>query len=316
MRYRRTVGRVIDVARLNFLRAVVASGSVHAAARNLGYTPSTVSQHLRTLQRETGLTLFEKAGRGIAPTAAGLRLAREAEEILGGLDRLDAVVAGLRHGRSSSLAVACSASVAQAWVPSVAEGLARRFPDLVLEVSLNEPHGGTGRRPPDIDVRTEPLYEPPRQQDGFHRHPLREEAFRLVLPAGHPAAEHDEVSLAALATEAWIDIDIYESPTGRIVMQACRAAGFTPRYVARFDDHHAVMALVAAGIGVTVLPELALQTVPRGAVHVGLVNPSPRRQVVAMVRDSAAHLPAVRAGLELLEETARAWGARSGPDGS
>lgn len=297
---------MIDVHRLTFLRAVLASGSIHAAARNLGYTASTVSQHLRTLQRETGLTLFEKAGRGITPTAAGLRLARESEEILSSLDRLEAVVADLRDGRSSSLAIACSASVAQAWIPSVADGLARRFPDLLLEVSLNEPHEGTGRRSPDIDVRTEPLYEPPRHQDGFRRHPLQEEAFRVVVPAGHPAADEDEVALASLAAEAWIDIDIYESPTGRIVLQACRAAGFTPRYVARFDDHHAVMALVAAGIGVTVLPELALRRVPPGVAHVGLVNPSPRRQVVAMVRDNAAHLPSVRAGLRLLEEAARA----------
>lgn len=295
---------MIDVNRLNFLRAVLATGSIHAAAGNLGYTPSTVSQHIRTLERETGLTLFEKSGRGITPTATAHRLAAESEEVLSGLGRLEAVVADLKDGRSSSLAIACSASVAQAWIPAVADGLAGRFPDLALEVSLNEPHEGSGRRPADIDVRTEPLYEPPRDEAGFHRHPLREEEYRVVVPFSHPAAGQDAVPLASLATEAWVDHDIYDSPTGRIVMQACHAAGFTPRYVARFDDHHAAMALVAAGIGITVLPELALQTIPAGVTHAGLVNPSPRRHVAAMVRDNAAHRKPVRAALQLLQEAA------------
>lgn len=296
---------MINVHRLSVLRAVVASGSIHAAATNLGYTPSTISQHIRTLQRETGLTLFESSGRGITPTAAGRQLATEGEEVLSTLDRLEATVADLRDGRSSSLVLACFASVAQAWIPSLAKTLSDQIPGVLLEISLNEPHEGPGRRPPDIDVRTEPLRDPPPPPDGFRRYLLQEEAFWVVVSHHHPAAAEPEVTLASLAGEPWIDNDVYDSPTGRIVAHACRAAGFTPRYVARSDDHHAAVSLVAAGLGVTVLPELALQRVPHGVAHVALINPTPRRRIVALVRENVAHLLTVRTGLRLLEEEAR-----------
>jgi DNA-binding transcriptional LysR family regulator len=296
---------MLDVHRLTILRAVVASGSIHAAATNLGYTPSTISQHIRTLQQETGLTLFETSGRGITPTAAGLQLATESEEVLICLARLEATVADLRDGRSSSLVLACFASVAQAWIPSLAAALSSHIPGVLLEISLNEPHEGPGRRPPDIDVRTESLRDPPPVLEGFRRYLLREEELRVVVPHTHAAAAAPQVALASLAGEPWIDNDVYDSPTGQIVSQACRAAGFTPRYVARSDDHHAAVSLVAAGLGVTVLPELALQRVPRTVTHVALVNPTPRRRIVAHVRESVAHLPTVRAGLRLLQRSAR-----------
>src|SRR5690349_3290956 len=94
---------MIDVQRLRVLRAVAASGSAQAASEHLGYTPSAVSQPLEALQRETGLVLFEKAGRGIAPTASAKVLAAESDELMESLNRLGGVVDHLREGRSGSL---------------------------------------------------------------------------------------------------------------------------------------------------------------------------------------------------------------------
>src|SRR5215217_2951170 len=99
------VGAMIDVQRLRVFRAVVASGSVQAAADHLGYTPSAVSQHLTALQRETGLVLFEKDGRGIAATPAAKVLAAESDEVMGSLTRLGGFVDDLRSGRSGSLTI-------------------------------------------------------------------------------------------------------------------------------------------------------------------------------------------------------------------
>jgi DNA-binding transcriptional LysR family regulator len=96
---------MLDVQRLRVFRAVVASGSVQAAADHLGYTPSAISQHLTALQRETGLVLFEKAGRGIAPTPTAKVLAAESDELMGSLTRLGGVVDGLREGRSGSVTI-------------------------------------------------------------------------------------------------------------------------------------------------------------------------------------------------------------------
>src|SRR6201996_4466659 len=111
---------MIDVQRLRVFRAVVASGSVQAAADHLGYTPSAVSQQISALQRETGLVLFEKAGRGIAPTPAAEVLAAESEELMGSLSRLGGVVDHLREGHTGSLTIGTFDSAAEFWLPHVA----------------------------------------------------------------------------------------------------------------------------------------------------------------------------------------------------
>src|SRR5262245_10284442 len=129
---------MLDPHRLRVFRAVVTSGSVHQAAANLGYTPSAISQHLAALQRETGLRLLERNGRGIQPTATGRRLAEDAAQVLERLAALDAVVAAPRDNRVGSLSVTYFASAAAAWIPAVATALAREFPELRLELRLAE----------------------------------------------------------------------------------------------------------------------------------------------------------------------------------
>ena len=104
---------MIDMTRLRVFRAVVHAGTVHAAAANLGYSPSSVSQHINALQRETGLTLFEKSGRGITPTPAGLALAEGSEEIMSSFGRLTGLVEDLREGRTGTLTIGTFPSAGQ-----------------------------------------------------------------------------------------------------------------------------------------------------------------------------------------------------------
>ncbi|WP_245605947.1 LysR substrate-binding domain-containing protein, partial [Promicromonospora kroppenstedtii] len=100
-----------------------------------------------------------------------------------------------------------------------------------------------------------------------------------VLPATHPLAAGPEVSLRDLADEPWIDYDIYDSPIGKIVLTACSAAGFVPRYAARLDDHRATLRLVAVGVGVTVLPRLAVTDLPDGLVVRPVTGPAVARRI-------------------------------------
>ena len=147
------------------------------------------ASHLSALQRETGLTLFEKAGRGIAPTPAAEVLALESEEVMGSLSRLGAVVDQLRDGHTGTLTIGTFDSAAEFWLPHVARGLQRDFPDLVLELSLDE-LGGAGQREPvrrDIEVVTEPADVPGPERPGYRRHVLSEEGYRAVIPQGHPS---------------------------------------------------------------------------------------------------------------------------------
>ncbi len=300
---------MLDIQRLRVFRAVVASGSVQAAADHLGYTPSAVSQSLTTLQRETGLVLFEKAGRGIAATPAAKVLASESDELMGSLTRLGGVVDDLLGGRSGSLAIGTFESAAQFWLPHVAKGLQRDFPDVVLELSLDELRTGTPGTPGtpsrrDIDVANEAADTPGLERPGYRRRVLTEESYRVVAPRGHALLrEHPaQVPMSALDGLAMIDNDFRDTGCSEVINQACRAAGFSPRYVARSEDHHTALAFVAGRIGVTILPELAIPESMAGVDSRELVGPTPRRRIVAHVRDAAATAPQVVRAIELLEE--------------
>lgn len=276
--------RVLNPQRLLVLQAVVSAGSVNAAAKNLNYAPATISQHLKVLASETGLVLFEKDGRNIAPTSAALLLLEHATPVLADLERLSRAVSDLRDGQADHLAIACFSSAAQAWVPQVATVVRERYPATTIEISLNEPHDGRGRRPPDLIVNNEPVTGPARILDNYRRHELLTEPFSVVMSPTHRLAMRDEVPMSELRDEAWIDHDIYDSPTGQIIRTACSAAGFSAHYSARLDDHHAALTLVAAGLGVTVLPRLALTALPSGLTVRPLVRPAVHRRIVAHAR--------------------------------
>jgi DNA-binding transcriptional LysR family regulator len=297
---------MLDIQRLRVFRAVVASGSVAAAADHLGYTPSAISQHLSALQRETGLVLFEKAGRGIAPTPSAKVLAAESDELMAGLSRLGGVVDHLREGRSGSLTIGTFDSAAQFWLPHVAKGLQRDFPDVVLELSLDELGRAVPSQPVrrDIDVTTEPADVEGSDRPAYRRQVLVEESYRVVAPRGHELLKEyaGQVPLAALADVPMIDNDFHDTGCSLIIANACRAAGFSPRFVARSDDHHTALAFVAGRIGMTILPELAVPESMPGVDSRELVSPTPRRRIVAYVRDAAASAPPVQRAIELLGE--------------
>jgi DNA-binding transcriptional LysR family regulator len=295
---------MLNPRRLEILRAVLAAGSINGAARNLSYSPATISQHMAALARETGLVLFEKQGRGIVATDAARELADQAQALLADFGRLERAIADLRGGQGQHLAIACFASAAEQWMPAVVRAVRRLRPNLTVEISLNEPVDGRGRRRPDLDIRTEPADGTGIRLDGYARHELLVEELVVVLPAAHPLAAAPEVSLRDLAEQPWVDHDIYDSPIGRIVLSACSAAGFAPRYAARLDDHRAALRLVAAGIGVTVLPRLAVPGDSPRLVARPLVRPSVARRIVAHAGQDRRRAALVACAVEQLRASA------------
>jgi DNA-binding transcriptional LysR family regulator len=222
------------------------------------------------------------------------------------LNRLGGVVDHLREGRSGSLTIGAFSSAAQFLLPSVAKGLRREFPDLVLDLALNElgPEPANPARR-DMDITTEDADMDGNERPGHSRHVLTEENYVVAAPRGHELlTEWDtQVPMGALAGQALIDNDYHGNSCTRIIANACRAAGFTPRYVARSEDHHTALAFVQAGVGATILPSLAFPESMPGVDSRELVNPSPRRRIVAHVRDGAADAPPVVRALDLLRET-------------
>lgn len=289
---------MLDLHRLRVFRAVVATGSVGGAATALGYSPSAVSQHVTALQRETGLALLEKHGRGIVPTEAGRRLALESEGVLDRLAELESVAADLRTGRSGRLTVAYVASAGTAWVPPVVATLDREFPDLRLDLRLVELDDG--RLDPDLEIVVEHAAAP---RDG-DTEVLLEEPYVVAVPAGHPLAGRDEVGLGELAGERWVDNDVVQGPCRQVVLDACAAAGIVPGFHVEAHDYPSALAFVAVGVGVTVLPRLGTVTMPAGVVAVPLAEPAPRRRLVLRTRPSLREHPAVVRASELLRAAA------------
>ncbi|GAA3777685.1 LysR family transcriptional regulator [Plantactinospora mayteni] len=296
---------MLNPRRLVVLRAVLAAGSINKAARNLGYSPATISQHMAALARETGLVLFEKQGRGIVATDAARHLADQAQALVADFDRLERVVADLRGGQAEHLAIACFTSAAERWIPEVVRVIRQHQPNLTVEISLNEPVDRRGRRQPDLDIRTEPASGVEVQLDGYRRHELTVEELVAVFPVAHPLAAAREVALRDLEAEPWVDHDIYDSPIGQIVSSACRAVGFTPRYAVRLDDHRAALRLVAAGVGVTVLPRLAVAELPEGVVSRPVVHPTVLRRIVVHARQDRRRRDVIARAVAQLRVCAR-----------
>lgn len=292
---------MLDVHRLRVFRAVVASGSVNAAAAHLGYTASAVSQHVTALQRETGLVLMTRNGRGVEPTSAGRALADRIDGVLSRLGEVESFVDDLREGRAGSLSLAYFPSVGAAWMPSVVRGLLRDFPGIRLDLSLRDDVAAPDERV-DLQVAVAPRdFRPPPGVRAVH---LLDEPYVAVVPAAHPLASVESATLGSLAAERWIDNDFARGWCRQNMVDACRAAGFSPPFHVEAHDYRTAVAFVDAGIGITVLPSIGALDLPAGAVAVAVTNPTPQRSIHALVQTAAFDTLPVRRTIELLKSSA------------
>lgn len=293
-----------DLQRLRIWRAVVATGSVTAAARSLSFTSATVSQHITTLQRSVGLPLYRRSGRGIEITDLGRRLAEESAEVFTGLSRLDSLVESARTLDRPRLRIAAFTSFNAEILPGIIGEVALAHPDLRFDIQLNEP-ARVGRRLCTIEIRSEIPQEEETQLPGMVRSVLFDDEFRVVVSAEHEFARRDSVSFIELADQHWVDHDLWSGPTSRVVELACAAAGFEPRNFAASEDDAAALALVAANLAITVLPNLSTLQLRDGLRAVELTDPVPTRRVVMHVRERELDLPHVQAFITAAEAVAK-----------
>ncbi len=297
---------MLDPHRLSVFRSVLASGSLQAAADNLGLTASAVSQHLSVLAKETGLVLFERSGRRIVPTTAARLLAERSTEVLDGMTRLEEAVADLREGRTGRLSVGYFSSAGSTWMPILARTLMTEMPDLTLGLVLTEM--GVHGPEPDLDLVVDlPAAPAPL---GTRRVDLMDDPFVAVLPPGHRLAERPSVTLADLRTDRWISNDLLRSAGHRIVVGACAAAGFTPRFPVQAQDHHTAIAFVAAGLGISVLPRMGTRYAGPDVVVVPVAGPAPVRRISALVHERVPANRAVTRALEILHSLGERDAAR------
>ncbi len=293
---------MIDLDALISLRAVDRSGSVVGAAQALGYTPSAVSQQVKRLERQAGVPLLERVGRGVMLTEHGRRLVDAGGRLLTDMEALQAGLhrdAGRVAGR---VRLAAFSTAMRGLVAPVARHLLDAHPELDLRVSEKEPWEA-------IDLVAEghcevamvhswgdvPLAIP---EHVVSTH-LRDDEADVLVPAGHRLAGRSRVAPRDLVEEDWI-----ATHEGTICRQWLHrmydGTGRQPRIAHQameFDTH---IALVEAGLGIALVPRLGRSTLPDGVVAVRAHDPAPIRTIVALHRRSMAESPAVGAVLDAL----------------
>ena len=307
---------MLDLTRLRVLDAVARHGSVTAAARALHYAQPSVSHHLARLEAETGAILFQRAGRGIRLTDAGRLLAQRAAEILGRLDVAESELAALTGLREGRVRLAAFPSALGTLVPAAAARLQALQPGIDLMLTEAEPPEAVRMlRAGYVDVavifRHEQAESTPgeEEEEGTRGIPLLDEPVYLVTATSAPD-RLAETGLAGYAADRWIAG--CERCRAHLLLQ-CAQAGFTPKIAFTTDDFVAVQALVAAGLGVTTLPGLALQAARHPGVRAQPL-PGARRRVSALVYGAPPDPPATTLLLKVLAD-AQAGPAPS-PDGA
>lgn len=297
--------KVIEARHLRVLRAVAASGSFSAAGRELGCTQPAVSQQMKALESSVGTPLLVRTGREMRLTQAGEALVRHAAGIIAGLTAAEeevAAIAGLRAGRVRLVSFPSGSSTL---VPTALAALRAAHPGTRVSLEEAEPPESVEQlRAGDCDIALAFRYEGAagaEEWDDLVVRPLLRDRLVGLVPERHRLARAGSVAIAELAEEPWIA----GCPRCRgQLVEVCRAAGFVPRIDFATDDYPAVVGLVGAGLGVAVLPELAIQSVrPKGARTV-TVEPPVRREIVALTLPDLAQVPAVAATLDQLARAA------------
>ncbi|WP_229074867.1 LysR family transcriptional regulator [Actinoplanes sp. DH11] len=281
---------MLDVRRLRLLHDLDRLGTIAAVAAAHTYTPSAVSQQLSALEREAGVPLLERTGRRVTLTAAGHILVRHTADVLAGLERAAAALAAARTGPAGPFRIGAFPTAVRTILPAALVALARDHPALELQVTELDPsavpaalrerrldaglvhtYDSPGAVPPVpidrqsiapamIDDRDVTSVAPSVHDDrDLESVALLDEAVHLAVPAALPAA-----GLADLRDQPWI-MATPGTLCHEITVRVCQAAGFTPRVRHRADDFTAVLALVAAGQGVSLVPALALAPPPSAA---------------------------------------------------
>jgi DNA-binding transcriptional LysR family regulator len=302
---------MLDLRRLRLLRELNARGTIAAVADALQYTPSAVSQQLSMLEREAGVPLLERAGRGVRLTDAALVLVGHAEALLERAEVAEADLAAAAGTVAGRGRIAGFQSVTIHLALPAMQALARDHPRLRCELVDAEPEDALpalALGDLDLVLADEWGHQPRRLPPGVERHDLLNDPVRVILPARHRLARRykRELPLAELAGEAWIT-----APAGmgwdEMTSRTCRlVGGFDPDVRHRSNDAAITLALVAGGQAVAIFPELPLSSGHRGIAVRRIAGEPVSRGIFAATRTADATRPSTQALLAAVREVASA----------
>jgi len=251
---------MLDAQRLAVLAEVAHAGSIAAAAERLAFTPSAVSQQIGKLERDLGGRLLERHPRGVTLTPAGRALLSHAETVTGELRAAEQTVRAMLGAQPARLAVGTFASAGQSLVPRALARFRRHHPGVALTLLDLEPPDGYGLiRSGDLDLLITHRYPgaPLPDPRGLTRRLLMRDPLRLVLPEGHPQARRPRLSIAGLADQEWIS-GATGVPNRACLEEAARSAGIQPHIAYETRDYQVTLALIEAGLGISLVPASVL----------------------------------------------------------
>jgi DNA-binding transcriptional LysR family regulator len=310
---------MFDVKQLRVLKAVADHGSFSAAADALSYSQPAISQQVAALEKRAGTTLVDRGSRGVRLTDAGQALVEHAEVVIARLAAAEAeleAIAGIRGGR---VRLASFPTAGASLLPPAVAEFTTRHPDVELSFVEREPEEAAQMLRGaeleiaivfDYDLLTGQEFE--RFYEGIEMRRLVDDPMYLALPRDHALARKRRVSLDDVADETWIQESGAHSWCGGFHEAVCAQAGFSPKVGFRSDDYNVVQGLVAAGVGISLLPGLSLTNVREDIVIRSLGPQAPARQIAAGTLAGRYRSPATSAMLAILDEVANRFELPSG----
>lgn len=283
---------MLDLNRLVMLRAVAMHGSISAAARELAYTHSAISQQLSLLERETGTALLEKVGRTAKLTPVGLELVRNTEAVLTAMEHAETELAASHHQPRGILTVAVFSSFARLVMPASLRTLMHEQPGLEVRLRRLDPQEAVlqlaARRVDAVIVDTfaGTQLAPPGVIDAAE---IGRDPVRGYLPEFHAAGTPEQ-----LAELPWV-MEPADAPSTHWAMRVCREAGFEPRVVYESSDMLFHLRMVEAGLAAAFLPDLVVREARSRITPSPVLPTEPDRRIMLLTRTGAAGHPAFRA---------------------
>lgn len=281
---------MLTPTQLQAIRAVVATGSLRTAAKRLGYTPSAISQQISSVERALGVQLFERSPRSVRPTAAGVQLARRAARLLSELEAAEDEMRSFAAAERGRLHLGSFWSAGFRLVPAVLAEFLRDRPKLDVRYEEGDPQVTIpavveGRL--DLAVVFEYGMVPHNWPDDLDMTLILEEPLYVLVPTGHRLSRRKRIQISDLSDDRWI---CYREDTdaARSLFHICAEGGFRPEVLFRTNDYNLPFELVRKGLGVAIVPELAM--IESHDVHViRLANPAHVRRVFAVRRAADAN---------------------------
>lgn len=291
---------MLDLHRLVLLREVKLRGSMTAAARELSYSHSAISQQLALLEKETGVILLERVGRNVKLTAAGEELVRNTEAILSSVERAETDLASAHQHPHGTVTVAAFATISRTVMPRALSALNRDFPDLDVRLQLYDPEAAivrlVSRQVDAVITDSYPGTEPP-TTDGVARMMLGEDPVRGYLPASA-----DVATLDTLRTMKWV-MEPRGSAASRWALRVCRERGFEPIVAHESSDLLFHLRMVEQGLAAAFLPDMVVREVGSTIRPDPMLPSDQQRSVVFLVRSGAENRPALLAIRDAVAQT-------------